>query len=333
MNDDRLHRWLEAAEQPLEPNPVFGAELRETLRWELGFRPIGNVLPKVPPSRGALRRRRSPELLLVAAFLVVGGVGLAIVSAGGRDLPHPQLDLLADLQRSGQIRVAVRPDFPQVSVSGQPVGFDVDVAGGLAGRLRLAPVIVSIGADVMVTNQSDHGWDVALPSIATWRVDTSRFVVSSPYYRWRHRLVVPDTSTAVSAADLSGLAICAVAGDEGQAWLLGESGGTAASLVTSRIVTRATDDDCLAALAAGDVSAIVTADLSDADIQVQPGIKVIGGPDPEPRAAVLRRLAGNAPDPSALLRAIDDAIAAMRSDGTLVRLSETRFGNTDLVAP
>jgi len=95
-------------------------------------------------------------------------------------------------------------------------------------------------------------------------------------------------------------------------------------------VTKASDNECLAALSAGDVVAVLTSRLSDADLQVRSGIKVIGGPDPEPRAViVLRSRAGGAE----AISAIDAALTQLRADGTLTRLSQNRFGGFDLSAP
>jgi cystine transport system substrate-binding protein len=335
MTDDRLHRWLEAATEPLAPDAVFAAELRETLRDELGFEPVGNVL-RLPRGRGKAVRplHRRPELLLVAALLIGGGVGLGILLGGGTDLLRGRHALLDQVQISGQLRIAVRPDQPQVTVSGEdPVGFDVDVARELAARLGVKPEIVVVQAPMMLSGQADEQWDIALPSVAAWQIDTSRFRLSSSYYRWRHRLVVPDSSTADNVGDLSATPICAVTGDGGESWLRGDYGGVASSPRTSLIVVRQSDDECFAALAAGDVGAIVTAQTSDADLQVRSGIKVIEGPDPEPRAAIVRIGGVFGSDASTLLAAIDDAIASMRADGTLAQLSQTRFGGTDLVAP
>jgi ABC-type amino acid transport substrate-binding protein len=190
--------------------------------------------------------------------------------------------------------------------------------------------IVVIDATAIVSGRADEQWQVALPSVATWQIDASRFLVSSPYYRWPHRLVVADTSTAAVPADLADKSVCAVADDVSEAWLRGEYGGAAASPITAQVVIRNSDDECLSALSAGDVAAVVTARLSDADLRVRSGIRVIGGPDPEPRVVVVRRDSVGGPE---VVSAIDGALGQMRSDGTLTRLSQNRFGGADLSAP
>jgi L-cystine transport system substrate-binding protein len=336
MTDDRLRRWLEAGEQPLNPDPDFAVVLRDELRQELGFIPTGGA--RQDPRyvrRVRARDRRGPAHLLLVAALVVASVGAAAVAGALVERTSEQAqDLLTQVRESGRIRIAVRPDHPQFSGSGQPTaGFDIDVASALADHLGVRDDIVVIDAAAIQSGEDDDLWDVALPSVAVSELDSTRFLVSSPYYRWPHRLVVAETATATGATDLAGEPICAVAGDAGERWLRGEYGDTASTPVTTRIVTRASDDDCLSGLAAGEVVAVVTAKLSDADLQVRPGIKVIGGPEPEPRAVIARRATDVAADPTDLLRAIDDALAGMRRDGTLTRLSQNRFGGADLTAP
>jgi L-cystine transport system substrate-binding protein len=334
MTDDRLHRWLEAADQPQAPDPAFAAALRDELRHELGFIRVDTVpLRPIRLAREGARSRRGPlNLLLVAALLAAGAISVAAVAGGLLNRqPERQPSLLSEIREMGRVRVAIRPDHPQFSVPGQPAaGFDADVARALADHLGLRSDLVVIDVSAILSGGADQQWDVALPSVASWQIDSSRFLVSSPYYRWPHRLVVADTSAATGPADLANEPVCAVAGDAGEAWLRGQSGGVVASPITTRIVTRASDDDCLAALAAGDVAAVVTARLSDADLKVRSGIRVIGGADPEPRAMVVRVAQAGGPE---VISAIEEALSQMRADGTLRRLSQNRFGGADLSAP
>jgi L-cystine transport system substrate-binding protein len=335
MTDDRLRRWLEAAEEPLAPDPTFAVALRDELRHELGFdvaataRPVTRRLqPATRPGRGTGR------LLLVAALVVAGSVGVAAVAGSFLERSTEQrTDLLTQIRDSGRIRIAVRPDHPQFGAPGQPAaGFDVDVARALADQLRVRGDVVILDSSTQLSGDDDDRWDVALPSVAAWDIDADRFLVSSAYYRWPHRLVVADGSTATDAGSLADEPVCAVTGDAGERWLRGDYGDTTSPPI-AQIVTMSSDDECLTALAAGDVAAVVTARLSDADLQVRSGIRVIGGPEPEPRSVVVRRGGEGAPDPTDLLDAIDEALAQMRRDGTLTRLSQSRFGGADLTAP
>jgi ABC-type amino acid transport substrate-binding protein len=335
MTDERLHRWLEEADRPLAPNPEFAGALRDSLRAELGFVPRPAVRTEDAPRRRTGNRRGPTQLLLVAALFAAGAVGTVAVVGSLVDRSLDRRSVLFDrVQQTGSIRIAIRPDHPQFEVSSQPAaGLDNDVAGELGRHLGFRADTVLVDASAMLSGQQDELWDIALPSVAESAIDPSRFLVSSPYYRWPRRLIVPDASTAQRPADLAGQPICAVAADAGEAWLRGEYGGVASSPITSQIVTRASDDECLAALAAGDVTGMVTARMSDADLHVRSGIRVIGGPDPEPRPVIVRRAQDGGADPIDLLRAIDSALDQMRSDGTLTRLSQSRFGGADLTGP
>ena len=337
MTDDRLRRWLETAEGPLAPDSTFAAALRDELRHELGFIPADHARrSSLGLHRAGGRRRPNPARLLLAAALLVGGaVGLAALAGSLVERsPGPRQDALGEIQALGRIRVAVRPDHPQVSTLGQPAaGFDVDVAEALADQMQVRAEIVVVPAGAILTATGEPAWDIALPSVATWRIDEARFLVSSPYYEWARRLVVLNSSTATSQQDVLGAPVCAVAGDEGEAWLRGLSGGSASPPVTADVVAAADDQECLELLATGDVAALVTARLSDADLQIRAGIRVIGGPEPEARAVIVPRPEDGSGDPGELLEAIDTALVAMRQDGTLTRLSQNRFGGIDLTTP
>lgn len=326
--DVRIQQWL-VGEAPNDiPHHVLSAALDRT-RTLPQERSIGGR-----GLRGRVRLDRRRTLMLVAALVPV--LFALAVGAGALRTPAPTVtppaSVLDDLRRDGRVRIAVRPDHPQSPLSGVATGFDTDVATALADRLGLQPDLVI--EDVSTMLGPDRGtWDLALPSTPDWLIDDAAFAHSAPYYRWTHRLVVPAASAASSIADLAGGPICAVAGDPTETWLRGGYGGASASPAATSIVTRATDADCLAALTAGDAIGAVTAHLSDADISVIGEFRVIGGPDAEPRSVVVRRPADPGADPGDLLAAVDDAIGAMRADGTLTQLSERRFGGADLTGP
>jgi ABC-type amino acid transport substrate-binding protein len=335
MNDDRVRRILRAAEQPLAPSSEYAAALLDDLKTELGFdlpRRPAPARPVATQRAGAARTSRRFDLLLVAA-LVIGAVAALIPVAGAlRDRVPPQpRNALAEIREAGRIRIAIRPDHPQFTV-GSPAGFDVDVAAAIATELGVSPELVVVEAEAMPDGNAGT-WDIALPSVPAWQIDRGAFELSRPYYHWRHRLVVPDGSPAATVDDLAGAPVCAVAGDAGEAWLAGRYGGVTASPITALVVTMPSDAECLAALESGDVAAAVTARLSDAEIGVRAGVRAIGGPDPEPRVAIVPRPEGAPADPSDLLSEIDGAIAALRADGTLTRLSQNRFGGDDVSVP
>jgi len=330
MTDHRLHRWLEAAEQPLAPDPRFTDSLRDELRAELGFIPSSAAPLSSGRPRVRIRSRRGPfRFLLVAALVAAGVVGTASIAGSLLERAiHPPTPLLSEILQTGRIRVAIRPDHPQFRVPGQPAaGFDADVAAAIAAHLGVRSETVLVDASAILSGAADDQWEMGLPSVALWQIDDAHFLLSSPYYRWPHRLVVAETSAATSLADLGNEPICAVGGDAGELWLRGRYGGVAATPITADVVTKTDDEECLSALSAGEVAAVVTAHLSDADVQVRSGLNVIGGPEPEPRGVIVQRGRFGA---AGLMSAIEDALSVMRTDGSLTRLSQNRFGGADL---
>jgi ABC-type amino acid transport substrate-binding protein len=338
VDESRLIRSLRHLDGLDDPDPAFLDRLYKDAVAEIGLgqtaRPVAGRVAGASPRLRALRggRRRWP-LLLIAALVVTGTVGALAVGALRERAPTERADLLTQIDGAGRIVIAVRPDHPQFSVAGQvATGFDVDVAQELARRLAVTPNVVVEPADQMLSPTDTNGWDIALPSVASWTIPASRYVASRPYYYWPHLLVVPETSPARGIAQLGTGMVCAVTSDGGEAWLRGQYDGAPAADPGLTVVTRPSDDDCLAMLSSGDAVAVVTAELTGGDLQIRGGLRSIGGPEAEPRVVVLRTSDGERPDPSRLMTAIDQALDAMRRDGTLTRLAENRFGE-DLTNP
>lgn len=336
MSDDRLQRWLGAAEQPLVPDASFAEALRRDLRVELGFDRGPREWTRSQP-RKALRRRpatRSRAVLLIAAAAALAALGIVGVVGSQREQATPTSppSLLAVVRERGEIRIAVRPDHPQAPIGGSTaVGFDVDVANELARRLGLRPALVIVPVDEMLQAGGGRQWDLALPSVATWEVGPS-LAASTPYYYWPHRLIVAADSPARDIDDVAGQPICAVAGDAGELWIRGQYPGAPGTPVASDVVTAESDDECRAALLSGNVDAFVTAKLSDAELDVRDDLLVIGGPPAEPRAALVAVAARGGSSASDLLAEVERVLDEMRRDGTLAQLSATRFGS-DLSTP
>jgi ABC-type amino acid transport substrate-binding protein len=342
MTDDRLRHWLEAAERPADPRAEFASALLGDIGRELGFgseTPRGGDSEALIVTGGPVRlRRRSAapgrrwlDLLLVAAIIAAVAGGLVVVAGALRnhDLVPPTTNRLDQIQQLGRIRIAIRPDYPQFTANGQSAtGFDADVAAELGRHLGLRADVVIESAATMLPGSADT-WDVALPSVPSWTIDASRFSQSDPYYWWPHFLVVAASSSATGIGDLPAGAICVVAGSAGEAWLQGTYGGAAGSPLATSITTGPTDGDCLGALNSGAAVAMVTANLSAADLRVNANVRSIGGPPVEPRVAVVVGAPGAA-DASRLIQMLDDALRQMRADGTLTRLSQSRFGGDDL---
>jgi ABC-type amino acid transport substrate-binding protein len=153
-------------------------------------------------------------------------------------------------------------------------------------------------------------------------------VRTSPYYHWRRSVLVGTSSGARSLRDVQGQAVCAVAGDYGEAWLMGDanpgdSARVSGTPIPSVLITRQSDAGCVDAVLAGAARALVTSTLSPAEIATDDAVRVVAEVPAEPRSAFVSDGAGDA---TRLRAAVEGALSAMRSDGTLAALSVDHFG-------
>ncbi len=327
MADDRIVRALR--EGPPDEPIYHSAQIRRTL--------AAPVRPATRRSHGAFRLAAGGFQLATVTVIAVVLVAALLLNEHARvgTTPSPSgPDLMEQVHRNGFIRFAIRPDFPQAQGTGLD-GFDVDIAKAIATRLSVADHTVQLHVDQILGAGSTDLWDLGLPSALLPADQAAGFASSDPYYYWPVYLVSPKATAGSAATDLGGQRICVTTSSSGEAWLSGHLGPSLGPVVTppvSPVVqTEATDWDCLAALTSGAVDAMVTSTLSDSDLAARPTLRTVGGPlFVEPRTIVASR---EGPDPSALLSAIDAALGAMRSDGSLADLARNRFGGRDLSIP
>lgn len=318
MSDDRIEHALRQG-PPAES--VYVAQLTPA--------DLHGSFSKAPRLNRPFSLLASLGQVAVTAGLVVAVVGIALIRSGTFETAAKPSSRLADVEARGVIRIAVRPDRPQVTApGGARSGFDVDVATEIGRRLGLRVELDFIPADEMLAGRGD--WDIALPSSA---VESGAFATTAPYYYWPVRLIVPAGSTAAGSGDLSGTTMCVVAGSVGEAWLDGRSIGTSVTTVVvpptpSAVRRLASDEACAADVDAGASTAFITAGWSDADLAARPAMqRVDGAVFTEARPVLALRGEG---DPAALIAEIDQILAAMHGDGTLADFSRSRFGGLDL---
>jgi len=333
VDDERLRRQLSAADGPAQPSRAFAAELKATLLAELQLTDVGTPVP----AHVATRRRegRVPGWWMAAAALIAVAIAGATFGAGAivRWLDDRPAEV-AIPAKPGVLRVAVRPDDPQVLAPGSGFGgFDVDVAEEIGRRLGLRVQLVIESPEEMLAERDE--WDIALPSESLPVESTRGLAASSPYYHWPV-FVVTSSGGATGIADLVGSTICVAAGSTAEAWLEDREGRAVDRRVAPPadvVVRRAADDDaCLRELRDGISDAAATSRMLEGDVDSEAGVGVVGGGPvaSEPRSMLIAT--GEAGD--VLRAAIDDALAGAFEDGTLAQLSARRFGGADLtVAP
>lgn len=336
MTDDRMDALIRRLEVPSTPDPAFVTATAESLRPRVRAARVEDMT-RLGRLRRDLRLGLSGRMtwprpaagVLVVGLMLLAALATALAIAGALDRRH---DLLEDVRGAGILRVAVRPDRPQVSAPGAPrSGFDVDIATELGRRLGLRVDLVFIPVDQMAGRRDE--WDVALPSSVFGSQDMA---TSAAYYDWPIRLIVRGDAAATTPGDLSGSVVCVMTGSGGEAWLDGRLDGTSVTPVLvpplPRVVHRlAADEDCAAQVSDGSSDGFITAAWSDADLAARPELRAVDGPVvTEARGVIALR---GERDPTGLISEIDRVIAAMRSDGTIADLSRSRFGGLDLSRP
>jgi ABC-type amino acid transport substrate-binding protein len=330
--DERLKARLRVVADPAEPRPEFVEQLHDTLAARLGL-PVA----KYPPT-GVARSRPAgrPWLLLAATIALALALGAGALIAGAIvDRVTRQPSLLDELRSTGTMRVAVRPDQPQVIVPGGALaGFDIDVSRALGDRLGLRTELTVLSVDQVLTQP--HNWDIALPSTSFPVGSASRFDSTASYYYWPFYLLVPIASAVGDSSDLAGETICAVAGSAGEGWLAPPIDRPPDSVMQAptgvRIHSLEDDAACLADVAEGRSVAFVTSDLIAADLGSRPDYRIVGDRPAgwEARTIIVD---GQGADAASLIAALNEAIDVLRADGELTRLSESRFGGQDVSVP
>jgi ABC-type amino acid transport substrate-binding protein len=273
-------------------------------------------------------RRRWAIVALLILGLLIGAMLLRRSVLGGGDR------IWARIQQTGVWRVGMDPSFPPFenldATTGVPAGFDVDLARVIAARWGVRAEFVGVGfdqlMDAVVANRVDSAIS-ALP-IAQQRTQEMRF--SEPYIEAGMVLAVPETSrfrsSLETAADgdrvqpmaevarsLAGLRVAAEWGSEGDA--------LARRLQTQvngdlRLVLRNSTDDALRAVLGGEADAAIV-DAIGLALFASDGESLVTVGQPlrsDPYAIVVPK---QSPE---LLRQVNEALVALRDDGTLAEI-------------
>jgi ABC-type amino acid transport substrate-binding protein len=273
-------------------------------------------------------------LAVIVVLAVIGGVLAAVngLAWWGRDTT------LAHINQTKVWRVGMDPSFPpfeQLDAAGRPTGFDVELAQAIGRKLGVQVEIVSIGFDQLLDAVAVHRVDSAISAL-TMVEDRPRDVwYSAPYQEAGLVLVAPRGSPITGLAALAGHRVAAEWGSEGDAAarsqqqaLAGASGnataavGTPTHAVALELVLRDTPNAALDAVTQGEADAAIVDAVSLA--LYRGGDLVTVGPPvrSDPYVVVVPARA------SQLLKAINEALAALQADGTLAQLRARWLGKS-----
>lgn len=263
--------------------------------------------------------------IIAAGALLLTGCGSSAAAASTASASSASTaaaaDHLARIKESGKLVIGLEGDWQPFSYhddSDQLVGFDVDVAAGIADYLGVEPSYTEEKWSGLFTGLSSGVYDIVANGVDITEELKQTYDFSDPYAYDHTVLVVrADNEDITSFDDLKGKT---TANSIGSTYMeLGESYGATVSGVESLA-------ECMAMVTNGQVDATINAETSVQDYLKTTGdtsLKIVARSDDATEYAI-PLVKGD--DNATLLAAINEAIAHMREDGDLAKASETYFG-------
>jgi cystine transport system substrate-binding protein len=231
-----------------------------------------------------------------------------------------QAGTLDDIKARGTIRIGLEgtyPPFNYVDEKGDLVGFEVDLAKALADRLGVKPDFQPGKWDGLLAALDVKRTDVVINQVTITPERQQKFLFSDPYTVSGIQIIVRQGTTGITKpADLKGKAVGVVLGTTYEKWLRENAAGAD---------VRTYDDDPTRNqdLLVGRTDAILNDRLIVGNLIKQYGGKLVAAGEPfatQRQAIAMRK---DSPD---LAGAINQALGAMRAEGTLRTISERWFG-------
>ena len=250
--------------------------------------------------------------LLMAAMLL-----LAVAATA-------ETDLLSDIQTRGNMVIATEGAWSPWTYHDESdalVGFDVEIARAIAEKLGVEAEFVECPWESIFLGIDSKMYDIAANGVEITEDRAAKYDFSTPYAFLRTALIVRvDNEDIHSFEDLKGKKTANSAGSTYA--LIAEEYGASTDTVSTLAQT-------LDLVLAGRVDATLNAELSFYDYlkeHPEAGLKVVALSEEASNVAIpVRKGEENA----AFLAALNDAIDALRTDGTLRTISEKYF-ETDI---
>ena len=298
------------------------------------------------------------KIFTITVLLVITSI---LLSACGSPQIAAPADLLAKINERGTILVSTDPNYEPQSflntngkrpsdtkcpsdtlTSAEMQGFDVSVAVEVGKRLGVETCFATPEWDMITAGNWADKWDISVGSMTIYVSRQEVLWFTTPYY-YTPAVVATRTDSGINAiADLAGKAVCTATATTYEDWLNGIiSKNLPASSIYAKppagitVVSLPTDQECAQALNSGrkDFVAYVTSKtVVDANIAAGMPIKIVGNPVYSEDLAIAIDKEHSLPVDN-LLKALDDIVIAMHSDGTLSQLSQQWFGMDLTQAP
>lgn len=244
---------------------------------------------------------------------------LKVAALTALSLAAPQIaaaDALAEIEKSGSIRVAVPQDFPPFGSVGPdmtPQGYDIDVAKLIAEKIGVELELVPVTSANRIPYLQTQKVDLVISSLGKNSEREAVIDFSAPYAPFFNGIFAPADVTITSVTDLSGKVV-------------GVTRGAVEDLELTKVapadvtIKRYEDNNgTISAFLSGQVEAVATGNVVAAAILER---------NP-PKRPELKFLIKNSPcyiglnkNEPALLAKVDEIIAAAKADGTLNAIAE-----------
>lgn len=237
-----------------------------------------------------------------------------------------EADLLQEIRDRGSLVIATEGAWSPWTFhdeSDQLVGFDVEVARAVAEKLGVEAEFVECPWESIFLGIDSKMYDIAANGVEITEDRAAKYDFSTPYAYLRTALIVKgDNEDITTFEDLNGRKTANSAGSTYA--LLAESYGATTDTVSTLAQT-------LDLVLAGRVDATLNAELSFYDYMKEhpdANLKIVALSQEASHVAIpVRKGAENA----AFLAAVNEAIDALRADGTLKEISE-RYFDTDITS-
>lgn len=258
------------------------------------------------------------RLISLALALVLGAGLLSGVGAYAAE----EDDLLAAIQEKGELTIAMEGTWAPWTYHDEDdelVGFDVEVGRYIADYLGVEAKFVEGEWDGLFAGMDSKRYDLVINGVDVTDERSEKYDFSDPYAYIRTALVVrEDNEDIASFEDLDGKV---TSNSIGSTYMeLAEQYGATVEGVDSL-------GETMQMVQSGRADATLNAEVSVLDYfnqQPDSGLKIVAYTEEANLVAIPMRKG----DETASLRdAINEAIAAMREDGTLTELSEKYFGS------
>jgi len=264
------------------------------------------------------------SLSLGARRIAIAAVGAVLVGLILRAIMVSRIDrgdAWYRVQETGILRVGMDASFPpfeSVDADGRYIGYDVDLAGAIGERWGVEVRFVNIAFDGLYDALLAGRLDVILSALPQDPLLTRDVLYSKPYFLAGQVIVAPSLNPVSSPDELRDRAVAVELGADGHAELVRLNRDRGLDV---HILARPSLQEALATLAAGEAHALVC-DRVDALPLTASGGYVIGlvplSTDPYVAATGIGspRLAAE----------LDDALEALRQDGTLAQMQNDWLG-------